>query len=436
MLPFTHSRRSSAILAFFILAVLLLLWNHDEAVAHLPTTILPDFTPAVWSDYLSAGDVAPLVGTANATLGFDAILAVSPRTTWRSAGLHAAAQRTNLSITIPPQRPPTSGETAAFMALNPSGILNEGSARAWLAHLQVMRAAQNYSSALILEDDADWDVRVHRQAGWVAEAVRNLTVPRTETREWPWGEDWDVLWLGHCGERLPYDEDEEPGEEGPGGGGGEEGVVVEAEEVEVVTEKVVGADGGSAAPDEGAEEVAAQQQQQKTEQKENLEAKVKTPTSEKLPIDKAKRLPPGQLPGEDDYITMYDPTLPPTIGSYDPRMSGDSEETRWVQHAAGPICTFAYAVTAASVAKMLAMRHGDEQAFDLWMHSRCRSRELRCFTVNPEMFHHHVAAGLPSSLVNEGQVGGSGKNYTENIMYSARCNWDKPDDQLVSCRKS
>ncbi|KAL1626911.1 hypothetical protein SLS54_002449 [Diplodia seriata] len=432
MLPFTHSRRSSAILAFFVVAVLLLLWNHEEAAAHLPTTIISDFTPQVWSDYLSAGDVAPLVGTANATLGFETILAVSPRTTWRSTGLHAAALRTNLSITIPPQRPPTAAEVASFMALNPSGILNDGSARAWLAHLQVMRAAQNYSSALIVEDDADWDVRVHDQAGWVAEAVRNLTVPRTETREWPWGEDWDVLWLGHCGEKLPYEEGEGPGDEVGGEQGEGDGAKVVAEEVEVVTEEIV----GGAAPDEGAEEPAPAVVQ--TQDKENLEAKVKTPTGEKMPLTagKAKRLPPGVLPGEDDYITLYDPTLPPTIGSYDPRMSGDSQDTRWVQHAAGPICTFAYAVTGASVAKMLAMQHGDEQAFDLWMHSRCRSRELRCFTVNPEMFHHHVAAGLPSSLVNEGQVGGSGKNYTENIMYSARCNWDRPDDKLVSCRHS
>lgn len=68
MLPFTHSRRSSSVLAFFIIAILFLLWNHEEAAAHLPATI-SEFTPTVWSDYLSAGDVAPLVGTANATLG-------------------------------------------------------------------------------------------------------------------------------------------------------------------------------------------------------------------------------------------------------------------------------------------------------------------------------------------------------------------------------
>ncbi|KAB2574511.1 hypothetical protein BFW01_g4157 [Lasiodiplodia theobromae] len=422
MLPFTHSRRSSSVLAFFIIAILFLLWNHEEAAAHLPATI-SEFTPTVWSDYLSAGDVAPLVGTANATLGFDAILAVSPRETWRSAGLQAAARRTNLSITIPAQRPPTDAEVAAFVARNPSHILNDGSAKAWLGHLQVMQAARNYSSALIMEDDADWDVRIHEQAALVAEAVRNLTVPRTETREWPWGEDWDVLWLGHCGERLPYDEDDEPGE------------LIETEEVEVVTEKVVTV----AAPDEGAEQTPAATEAQQQKEKENLEAKVKAPTSsteEKMPLvdKKVKRLPPGELPGEDDYITLYDPTLPPTIGSYDPRMSGDSEDTRWVQHAAGPICTFAYAVTGTSVQRMLAMEHGNEQAFDLWLHTRCRNRELRCFTVNPEMFHHHIAAGLPSSLVNEGQVGSGGKNYTENIMYSARCNWNKSDDNLVSCR--
>lgn len=242
-----------------------------------------------------------------------------------------------------------------------------------------------------MEDDADWDVKIHEQAALVAEAVRNLTVPKTETREWPWGEDWDVIWLGHCGERLPYEDEDDAGD------------VIEEESGEA-------------------------------EQNESLEVKVKAPTTAEKKMERRSPLPPGMVPGEDDYITLYDPTLPPTIGSYDPRMSGDSQETRWVQHAAGPICTFAYAVTGASVARMLAMKHGNEQAFDLWMHTRCRNRELRCFTVNPEMFHHHIAAGLPSSLVNEGQVDNGGKNYTENIMYSARCNWNRPDDQLISCR--
>ncbi|KAH7057440.1 hypothetical protein B0J12DRAFT_414232 [Macrophomina phaseolina] len=390
MLPFTHSRRSSAILAFFLVAFLLLLWKHEEATATLPSSI-SSLTPAVWSDYLSAGDVAPLVGTANATLGFDAILAVSPYSTWRSDGLHAAARRTNLSVTITPQRPPTPEEVTEFLARNLAGNLNEGSAKAWLGHLQVLEAARNFSSALIMEDDADWDVKIHEQAALVAEAVRNLTVPKTETREWPWGEDWDVIWLGHCGERLPYEDEDDAGD------------VIEEESGEA-------------------------------EQNESLEVKVKAPTTAEKKMERRSPLPPGMVPGEDDYITLYDPTLPPTIGSYDPRMSGDSQETRWVQHAAGPICTFAYAVTGASVARMLAMKHGNEQAFDLWMHTRCRNRELRCFTVNPEMFHHHIAAGLPSSLVNEGQVDNGGKNYTENIMYSARCNWNRPDDQLISCR--
>lgn len=68
MLFFSHSRRSSAILAFFLVALLLLLWKHEEAAASLPSSI-SGLTPAVWSGYLSAGDIAPLVGTANATLG-------------------------------------------------------------------------------------------------------------------------------------------------------------------------------------------------------------------------------------------------------------------------------------------------------------------------------------------------------------------------------
>lgn len=266
-------------------------------------------------------------------------------------------------------------------------LLNAGSAKAWLGHLQVMNAARNHTSALIVEDDVDWDVRVHEQAALVAAAVRNLTVPAAGVDEWPWGDDWDVLWLGHCGESLPYEEGKEPAEE----------------------------------------EFDDDEADANLEVKETAPRRRRTKTSGKAERDDG-------LPGPDDFITLYDPSLPPTIGSYDSRMSGASQSTRWVQHAAGPICTFAYAVTAASVARMLSMEHGNEQAFDLWLHSRCRSRELRCFTVNPEMFHHHVAGGLAASLVNEGLVSDGARNYTENILYSARCNVERGDDELVSCR--
>ena len=98
--------------------------------------------------------------------------------------------------------------------------------------------SENISSALILEDDVDWDLRIRQQLQDFALATRaliqpgqgsegrthfNVTIPtgRSEgaTRlvmlmhgnlpititpsVSPYGDNWDVLHLGHCGTRSP-----------------------------------------------------------------------------------------------------------------------------------------------------------------------------------------------------------------------------------------
>ncbi|KAK7632532.1 hypothetical protein IWX49DRAFT_504198, partial [Phyllosticta citricarpa] len=288
---------------------------------------------------------------------FEAIFTVSPWQSWRSDGLILAANRTNLTVSIPPQAPPSQPEVDAFKANSLTGLLNEGSARAWLGHLQVLNAARNHSSVLILEDDADWDVRIHDQVKLVASAMRNLSTPSNVTAApgWPWGNHWDVLWLGHCGERLPFPEE----------------------------------------------------------------------------IDDA------EAEAEDDYILLNDTSLPDTVLSYDARLGDSPPYTRWIQYAAGPICSFAYAVNGRSVAHILDdFTHGAAQAWDMWLHTRCRTHDLRCFSANPELFHHHIpaaASNLRHSLVNTHLQNEGTHNYTANIRFSARCNWDKGDDELVSC---
>lgn len=97
--------------------------------------------------------------------------------------------------------------------------------------------AENISSALILEDDADWDIRIKAQMRDFAKASRLLVQPLPRTTDkfldpsWPrpdassqnpvsfnineatTGEPtsspygdldrWDMLWVGHCGCRFP-----------------------------------------------------------------------------------------------------------------------------------------------------------------------------------------------------------------------------------------
>ena len=73
----------------------------------------------------------------------------------------------------------------------------------------------NITSALIMEGDVDWDVRVHSMARDFAMASTALLKDLSATIDFrdvpttaydqvsPYGDGWDVLWLGHCGMSLP-----------------------------------------------------------------------------------------------------------------------------------------------------------------------------------------------------------------------------------------
>jgi hypothetical protein len=63
------------------------------------------------------------------------------------------------------------------------------------------------SSALIMEDDMDWDIRLLKQLPEFARGVRTLSnISLTTSQHSPYGDDWDILWPGHCGEVVPEDD--------------------------------------------------------------------------------------------------------------------------------------------------------------------------------------------------------------------------------------
>lgn len=66
----------------------------------------------------------------------------------------------------------------------------------------------NLASVFILEDDADWDIRLLSQLPELAKGVRHLaSVSFTEHQHSPYGDDWDIIWPGHCGEVPPENDD-------------------------------------------------------------------------------------------------------------------------------------------------------------------------------------------------------------------------------------
>ncbi|WPH02260.1 Hypothetical protein R9X50_00511600 [Acrodontium crateriforme] len=174
----------------------------------------------------------------NQTLGFQKILVINlPSRTDHRDAMSLAAAFTGLEIdyvdgvtnvtnkTLPPG--------ASEVGMSPGGL------GAWRAHVNVARlmVEQNIQSALVLEDDADWDIRIKQQMRDFAKASRLLVQPLQGTNDTfldptypqprpgqkpssfdisetssgepttsPYGDldRWDLLWLGHCGCRFPF----------------------------------------------------------------------------------------------------------------------------------------------------------------------------------------------------------------------------------------
>lgn len=116
-----------------------------------------------------------------------------------------------------------------------AGIANSGARGAWRGHVNAIQqiVANGYGSALIAEDDFDWDIRLKEQlrdfaiassgllsqyppdhkphhansfgevldysdlATWLYTNQDRVRVPSS-----PYGDGWDVLWLGNCGMRI------------------------------------------------------------------------------------------------------------------------------------------------------------------------------------------------------------------------------------------
>ena len=74
----------------------------------------------------------------------------------------------------------------------------------------------NYTTALVVEDDVDWDIRLKSllrdfalSSNAIAQHAGLGTInfddipPTMSPTLTPYGDDWDLLWLGHCGMHLP-----------------------------------------------------------------------------------------------------------------------------------------------------------------------------------------------------------------------------------------
>jgi len=143
---------------------------------------------------------------ANSTLNFERIFAINlPSRLDRKDLLTVMAKYTDLSITIVP-----GVSTIADSAIPPPrmpGSLRIEEYRVWRAHANVWRRVveDGLSTALVLEDDNDWDVNLKEQIPRILTALEEIRLmPRRldegegVVRGGPRVEEWDILYLGTC----------------------------------------------------------------------------------------------------------------------------------------------------------------------------------------------------------------------------------------------
>ncbi len=321
---------------------------------------------------ISTTNSAAVLAT-NATLGFGRIYVVSTEDSPRRPGLLKAANVTELDLTIPIQPTWTKDDLEGHKGIR------RGSVLAWLGHLHSLRQYVSFSSslpvaepqlthhpqfrfvdsgaetALFFEDDVDWDIRLRSfQAPLVATAVRTQLAPkpgptsspksdahpnpRLDVRHYPYGDP--TAWdLLYLGHCGDY--------------------------WHGVSE---GFEKGHVKP-------------------ENLAA----------------------LP----HISFNDSSLPDPSNLHPWTASllenlGVPPRTRLVHASVFPLCTFAYAVTRDAAQRMLkqlsleARADDGPVAYDVAILHHCHADNgIRCWTVNPELFHHMPGKSMISGIDNQ-----------------------------------
>ncbi|KIW84386.1 hypothetical protein Z517_03636 [Fonsecaea pedrosoi CBS 271.37] len=143
-------------------------------------------------------DFAPRVQ--NETLGFQEIYMISlPGRTDKQDAFAMQAAFSEISYT---QVDGVYGHEVPVKALPHTMSQSANVIGCWRAHLNVYQKMvhDKVSSALIFEDDADWDVSLKEQLVQFARGSRFITNTSEDAfSHSPYGHDWDILWIGHCG---------------------------------------------------------------------------------------------------------------------------------------------------------------------------------------------------------------------------------------------
>lgn len=196
-----HSRNPKA---FIIFLVLLFLFFWKDIIYSVGTHVTGPHKA------VSAVDDSPI---RNSTLGFQDIFVLSlPERGDRRKPLLAAGNATNLTITVLDairDRQIPQSDYPEWWGTN-DWVPKEGELGCLMSHLRTWRKIihENITSALIMESDVDWDMRLKDTMVGVGDGVKAIADwpfdPPNQTRDFskelsPYGDRWDLMWIGHCG---------------------------------------------------------------------------------------------------------------------------------------------------------------------------------------------------------------------------------------------
>ncbi|KAI1434874.1 glycosyltransferase family 25 protein [Xylaria sp. CBS 124048] len=204
-IPLRQSPRRIVIglLAVFVVLSVIIAWRpHPEFRRKLPIQGTTNRSPAASSSRHADGRIDSVT---NDTLGFSKIFVVGLAE--RSDKRDAFALTSALTEFHVEFMDGVKGEDVHDKALPPGSSrqsLREVNWGSWRGHMNAIRriVEEDLETALIMEDDMDWDVRLKSQLKQVAEGAR-VVMPSGMKPSSPYGDGWDLLWLGHCGEIFP-----------------------------------------------------------------------------------------------------------------------------------------------------------------------------------------------------------------------------------------
>ncbi|ROV87588.1 hypothetical protein VMCG_10613 [Cytospora schulzeri] len=205
-----------AVVAFVAVTVVYWVGSSEQAALDTPPVTYPAILPAakLYGKEYKGRSTPDINRVTNDTLGFSKIFVVGlPERTDKRDALTLSAALTGFHVdfvdgvrgeTIPDKAVPIGVDRHALMETNLGS---------WRGHMNAVRRIidEDLESALIMEDDMDWDVRLRSQLEDVARGSRMLLDSNEPDPHSPYGDGWDVLWIGHCGEPFPETLDENKG---------------------------------------------------------------------------------------------------------------------------------------------------------------------------------------------------------------------------------